>query len=136
MKLENFIFILFLTLPFSSNAEVFKCKSTKGELIYQSGPCAKTVVPEGKLDIKDRTSEEQGAAKAKLKAEEQEQAAYEAAKADEAIKRQKEFKEQQELQLQQRRTQAIEEEADTESKRVYGGPGSPYWQPRDTDELR
>ncbi len=133
MRAMSPIFITLITLSFSVDADVFKCKSHNGEMVYQSAPCPISEAPEGKLKIKEMTQQQKAAADAEIKAEDKEQTDYETAKAKAERQQQSELQQQEKLELEERRTRAQEEQADTERKRVLGGPGSPYWRPTDND---
>jgi hypothetical protein len=59
MKILNPIIILLIALFCSANAEeVFKCKSSKGEIIYQPNSCPPNETTQGVLNIKEMTPQE------------------------------------------------------------------------------
>lgn len=128
MKITNPVFILLMVFSLSANAEVFKCKSSGGEMIYQSSPCASGETPEGELKIKKMTPQQEQDAAAKLNAEQKEEKAYDDATAKTEKQQQTDQMQQEKLDLELRRTKAQEEEADAAQKRM-GGPGSPYVTP-------
>lgn len=123
MRIIKSIFFLLILITLSANAEVFKCKSATGEIIYQPAPCTSGEIPEGKLKIKEMTPEEVEKAKALRKAEEEEEASYDAEKAKAEKQRQLELEQQEKLDLEQRRIKA--QEADANRKRVWR-PGMYY----------
>ena len=127
MRIKKPILILLILLAFSANAEVFKCKSPTGEIIYQPKPCSINETPVGQLKIKEMTPQEVEKAKALRKAEEQEEASYDAAKAKAQKQRQIELEQQEKLELERRRIKA-QEDADAYRRRMWR-PGSPYLQP-------
>ena len=122
MNIIRPMIILLLTLALPANAEVFKCKSPSGEMIYQPSPCTPGEIPAGTLKIKEMTPEEGEKASALRKAEEEEEANYEAERAKAEKQRQSELAQQQELELQQRRTKALEDEANTMRSRAWRPP--------------
>ncbi len=126
MKMIAPIFILLITLSFSADAEVFKCKSSAGEIIYQPSPCTPSEILEGKLKTKEMSPEEIEKANALRKSEEQEEAAYDADKARAKKQRQIELEEQEMLQLERRRTKAQEEEANAARNRMWRPPQPIY----------
>jgi len=121
MKMMSSLTLTLLALPLFANAEVFECKSpTTGEMIYQSSPCPANTIPKGELKIKELTPQQKAAADAELKAEEQEESAYESTEAKAAKQRQNELQKREELELEERRTRAAEDEAETNRRRLYG----------------
>jgi len=108
MKILSYIAILLMPITFSANAEVYKCKHVSGEISYQSEPCPSNEIPKGVVKVKELTPEEAEAAKAKLKAWHDKQAADEAAK----LKAQKEQEEDSHIHesLEYQRRSAIAEE--------------------------
>jgi hypothetical protein len=123
MRIMKPVFGLITLFTFTVNAEVFKCKSSAGEIIYQPAPCSINETPVGKLKIKEMTPEEVEKAKALQKAEEQEEATYDAEKAKAEKQRQLELEQKEKLDLEQRRIKA--QEADANRKRVWR-PGMYY----------
>jgi len=117
------IFLIWQACP--ANAEVFKCKSTSGEIIYQPNPCPIGEKPLGQLKIKAMTPQEIEKAKALRQSEEEEEAVYDAEKAIAEKQRQDELARQQELELEQRKVKA-QEEADTNRRRTLRPGGWPY----------
>jgi hypothetical protein len=117
------IFLMWQASP--ANAEVFKCKSTSGEIIYQSNPCPIGEKPVGQLKIKAMTPQEIERAKALRQSEEEEQASYDAEKAIAEKQRQDELAQQQELELEQRKVKA-QEEAEANRRRTWRPGGWPY----------
>jgi hypothetical protein len=126
MKLMKIVFIVLILSTVTGNAEVFKCKSSSGEFIYQPKPCLANEIPVGQLKIKEMTPEEAEKAKALRKTEEEEEAAYDAEQARAEKERQSELARQQELDLQQRRTKAIEDEANAVRNRMWRPPQPIY----------
>jgi hypothetical protein len=118
MKSMVGIFILSTLISFSLKAEIFKCKSASGEIIYQSTQCARPEISLGMPKIKEMTPQELKVAEEKLKAQQQEEAAYEAEKAEEEKQRRIEVNRQQTLKQEQRRAQAIQNEANSYRRRM------------------
>jgi hypothetical protein len=110
MMTRMFIFLL-MALSLPAHAEVFKCKSASGKIIYQPEPCAAGTVPQGVIKVKEMTPEEAEEAKAKLNAWQGQQAADDAAKAEAEKQRQIELDRQESLELQRRSVMAQEKEA-------------------------
>jgi hypothetical protein len=130
MKIMPLFFILLMALSFPLNArEAFKCKSPRGEMIYQAEPCTPNEKPEGVLNLKDTTPQEAEAAKAKLKAEQDEEDAYDAANAKAEKQRQAELEQQQKLELERRSVEAQEKEANSiqQHRRGFGSVYRPAY---------
>lgn len=134
MKTMNLIPIFLMVLSLSANAEVFKCKQTSGEIIYQSAQCPSTAVTQGVIKVKEMTPEQAEEAKIKLKAWQDRQAADDAAKLKAEKERQAELERQESLELQRRSVVAQEKQAIAEQQRQnqpiivappYGG--GRYW---------
>jgi hypothetical protein len=126
MTIMKPIFVLLTLCAFTVNAEVFKCKSQSGEIIYQPNPCTINETPVGQLKIKEMTPQEAEKAKALRKTEEQEEAAYDAEKAKAEKQRQTELARQQELELEQRRAKAIEDQNNALRNRMWRPPQPIY----------
>jgi hypothetical protein len=126
MEHINKIPILLVVLSLSANAEIFKCKSTKGEFIYQSEPCSSDEIPQGIVKVKQMTPEETEAAKAKLKAWQEQQAIEEAEKIKAEKEQQAELERQQSLALQRRSVMAQEQQVIAAQQRPYQGGGGVF----------
>jgi hypothetical protein len=124
MKHIKYIFISLMALSLSANAEIFKCKNTKGEFIYQSEPCSSDEVPQGIVKVKQLTLGETEAAKAKLKAWQDQQALEEATKREAELERQADLERQESLALQRRSVIAQEQQAIAAQQRQYQGGGA------------
>ncbi|MBM4208306.1 MAG: DUF4124 domain-containing protein [Gammaproteobacteria bacterium] len=142
MKSTHYIFLMVLMASFSTQADVFKCKLTTGKIVYQSSPCAKTSKELGVVKVKKLSLEEEEAAKTRLKAWQEQQAAEEAAKAEADKARRAELMQQESLELQRRSVQAQEQAAVNaqQNQNVGGGFAGPrygygyggrYWHPHD-----
>ncbi len=116
MKILSYISILLLVLSVSAYAEIYKCKDTSGVITYQPLPCPINKKPKGVVKVKEMTPEEAEAAKAKLKAWQDKQAADEAAKLK-AQKEQDEDIDRHESLGYQRRTAAAQEKQAIEAER-------------------
>lgn len=123
MKIVNHIPIFLMVLSLSTNAEVFKCKQASGKIIYQSEPCSSDEIPQGVVKVKPMTVEETEAAKAKLKAWQEEQAISEAAKIEAEKEKQVELERQESLELQRRSVMAQEQQAIAAQQRQNRGGG-------------
>ena len=127
MKCMKPIFIFLLLSTVSANADIFKCKSSAGEMVYQPAPCTPPgETPVGKLNIKAMTPQEAEKAKALRDAEEQEEAAYDSEKAKAEKARQIELTRQKELELEARRVKAQEDEANSIRSRAWRPPQPIY----------
>ena len=78
------LFFLLLALPLHVHAEVFKCTISESNIVYQANPCP-DAVKEQKIEIKQRSAEEEAAAVSNVKEWEANYAVEEAAK-KEALK--------------------------------------------------
>lgn len=114
MKILSYISILLMALSVSAYAEIYKCSDTSGVITYQPVPCPINKKPQGV--VKEITPEEAEAAKAKLKAWQDKQAADEAAKLK-AQKEQDEDIDRHESLEYQRRTAAAQEKQAIEAER-------------------
>ena len=111
MKQKKCIILALISLSFSVNAEVFKCKSPAGKVIYQAEPCASGAISQGVVDVKTMTPEEAEAANEKLKAWQQRQADEAEAKRTADKEHQAELQKQESLELQRRSVTAQERQA-------------------------
>lgn len=117
MKHMNHISMLLAAFSLTANAEVFKCKQVSGKIIYQPTPCPSEATPQGVIKVKKMAPEEAEAAKARLKAWQEEQAASDAAKKEAEKQRQAELERQESLELQRRSVIAQEQQAIAEQQR-------------------
>lgn len=109
--------ILLMVFSLSANAEVFKCKQVSGKIIYQHIPCPSEATPQGVIKVKKMAPEATEAAKARLKAWQEEQAVNDAAKKEAEKQRQAELERQESLELQRRSVIAQEQQAIAEKQR-------------------
>lgn len=107
----NPLLVLMMALPLSVQAEVFKCKSATGKIIYQPEPCAKGAALQRVIKVKKMTPQEAEEAKLKLNAWQEQQATNDAAKAEADKQRQIELEREESLELQRRSVKAQEQEA-------------------------
>ncbi len=123
MKYANYISIVFMALSLSVQADAYKCKQKSGIIVYQSSPCEKNTVQEGKVKVKKLSPEEAAAAKAKLEAWQQQQAVEDALKKDAQKTRQAELQQQESLELQRRSVAAQEKQASSPPQNQNQGGG-------------
>ncbi|WP_411727083.1 DUF4124 domain-containing protein [Methyloglobulus sp.] len=117
MRHMSHISVLLVAFSLAANAEVFKCKQVSGKISYQPTPCTSEATPQGVIKVKKMASEEAEAAKARLKAWQEEQAASDAAKKEAEKQRQAELEKQESLELQRRSVIAQEQQAIAEQRR-------------------
>ncbi|MEQ1559337.1 MAG: hypothetical protein ABL933_10440 [Methyloglobulus sp.] len=127
MKIFKTIGMVLIAMSLPANAEVFKCKSAKGEIIYQRSACTPETT-QGLLNIKEMTPQEMEEAKANLKAEQEEEAANDRANVEAEKQRQSEQERQEKLDLERRGIEAREREAIAAQQRS-GGPGRGFIYP-------
>jgi hypothetical protein len=111
MKKRGRIFVFLLLLPVSAHAEIFKCKSISGKIIYQPEPCANGTVPQAVIKVKEMTPQQIEEAKIKLKIWQEQQAADEATKKELEKQQQAGREKQEQLELQRRSVLAQEKQA-------------------------
>lgn len=125
MRVLKLILIFLILQALYANAEVFKCRSSTGEIVYKPTPCSINETAVGQLKIKEMTPQEVEKAKALRQSEEQEEAVYDAENAKAEKQRQDELARQQELEFEQRKIKA-QEEADANRRRTLRPGGWPY----------
>lgn len=133
----KYLLIAFVLMSLSAHAEVFKCKDSTGKIIYQEQPCAMGAVTQGVINVKQMTPEETAAAKEKLNAWQQQQAAQDAEARAAEIERQAARERQESLELQRRSVNAQEQQAVQGQQQPYQynsplivpgyGYNRPYW---------
>lgn len=96
------LLVVLLTLATPVHAEVFKCTISEFNIIYQAQPCA-GAINEQKIEIKQRSAEEEAAAASNLKAWEGKYAAEQAAKKEALKAEQKEMLRRDKIELTQKR---------------------------------
>lgn len=116
MKIISSISTFLMVLSVSAYAEIYKCEDTSGVITYQPEPCPINKKPKGVVQLKKITPEEAEAAKAKLKAWQDQQAADEAARLK-ALKEQDEDIDRHQSLEYQRRTAAAQEKQAIEAER-------------------
>ncbi len=121
--MKNAYYLVLLTLSFTVQAEVFKCKLASGKIVYQSGACAKNTVQAGKVKVQKLSPEEAAAAKAKMEAWQQQQAAEDALQKDADKAQQAELQQQESLDLQRRSVAAQEKQASSTQRNQNQGGG-------------
>ena len=92
------LFFVLLVFPLTVQAEVFKCTVSESNIVYQANPCA-GAVKEQKIEIKQRSAEEEAAAVSNLKEWEAKYAVEEAAKKEALKSEQKEMLRRAELEV-------------------------------------
>lgn len=107
----KYLLIPITLMSLSVHAEVFKCKNATGKIIYQADPCASGAVTQGVINVKEMTPEETAAAKAKLNAWQEQQAAQDAEARAAERERQEARERQESLELQRRSVNAQEQQA-------------------------
>jgi hypothetical protein len=109
--------LMALALSLSVHADVYKCKDPTGKIIYQPVACSLGASVQGVIKVKEMTPEETNAAKAKLKAWQEQQAVEDASKREAEKQRQTELEKQESLELQRRSVVAQEQQAIAEQQR-------------------
>ncbi len=150
MKPVNYIFVPFMALSLSANAEVFKCQQASGKIIYQTALCSSGAAVQKVIKVDAMTPEQAEEARVKLERWKQQQAVDEAARFEAEKQRQTELEKQESLELQWRSVIAQEKQAVAEEQRqnqpiiiapVYGGGrywnngGFPHQGPHDPNKM-
>jgi Domain of unknown function (DUF4124) len=131
----KYLLIAFVLMSLSAHAEVFKCKNATGKIIYQAEPCATGAVTQGVINVKQMSPEETAAAKEKLNAWQQQQAAEDAANQAAERERQAARERQESLELQRRSVNAQQQAVQGQQSYQYNSPlivpgygyNRPYW---------
>jgi hypothetical protein len=96
------LLVILLTLALPVHAEVFKCTTSEFNIVYQAQPCAGAVNGQ-KIEIKQRSAEEEAAAVSNLKAWEASYAAEQATKKEALKAEQKDMLRRAEVEIAQRK---------------------------------
>lgn len=110
------LLVVLLTLAPPVYAEVFKCKVSDFKVVYQAVPCVGAIEGQ-KIEIRQRSAEEEAAAVSRLKEWETGYAAEQAAKKDALKAKQEEMRRQAEIEATQKNAEAAQKYVESQRER-------------------